>query len=153
MPVPKSVVKINKNGIQYISYVDRANYTIRELTRAALRDVGKYIKRQYRYEYYKTFIKRSGNGPKGISYKVVKGGTELEIGVKHSSPGNEVPGYYTFFQELGTKKMAGRHLLKETTNRNIGTIVEIEGKYLSAIEDEAKTLALINEEEYSEDEA
>lgn len=47
MSVPKSVIKLNKNGVQYVSSCDRAQYTIKELTRAALRDVGKFLVRQY----------------------------------------------------------------------------------------------------------
>ncbi len=45
MAVPKSVVRFKKNGVEYTSSVDRVNYTIVELTRAALRDVGKYLAR------------------------------------------------------------------------------------------------------------
>ena len=43
MAVPKSVTRINKNGVQYIDSVDRVNYTLEELTRAALREVGKFV--------------------------------------------------------------------------------------------------------------
>ena len=35
--------KITKDGVEYISNADRCEYTIKELTRAALRDVGKFI--------------------------------------------------------------------------------------------------------------
>ena len=45
MSVPKSVIKFKKSGVVYTSSVDRAEYTIRELTRAALRDVGKFVSR------------------------------------------------------------------------------------------------------------
>ena len=44
MAMPKSVIRINnKNGITFIDNVDRTKYTLRELTRAALRDTGKYV--------------------------------------------------------------------------------------------------------------
>ena len=46
MGLPKSVIRFNKNGVQYVSSCDRTQYTIRELTRAALRDVGKFITRK-----------------------------------------------------------------------------------------------------------
>ena len=36
MPLPKSVTKIKKDGIEFVSNVDRAQYTIQELSRAAL---------------------------------------------------------------------------------------------------------------------
>ena len=45
MSVPKSVVRFKKDGIEYTSNVDFACYTIVELTRAALRDVGKFLAR------------------------------------------------------------------------------------------------------------
>lgn len=48
MANPPSGMKITKNGVTYQSNIDRTQYTIRELSRAALRDVGKYIVRQAR---------------------------------------------------------------------------------------------------------
>ena len=44
MSAPKSVVRFKKDGIEYISNVDFACYTIVELSRAAMRDVGKFNK-------------------------------------------------------------------------------------------------------------
>ena len=41
MPIPPSVTKTIKGNVTIVSSVDRCSYTIRELTRAALRDVGK----------------------------------------------------------------------------------------------------------------
>ena len=46
MPMPKSVVKIKKDGIEFTSNVDRVQYTIEELTRAALRDAAKLIRKR-----------------------------------------------------------------------------------------------------------
>ena len=43
MPLPPSVTRVTKDGLKIVSNVDRCAYTIRELTRAALRDVGKYV--------------------------------------------------------------------------------------------------------------
>ena len=43
MSVPKSVHKISKGNVEYISSCDFAAYSIKELTRAALRDVGKFV--------------------------------------------------------------------------------------------------------------
>ena len=45
MPLPKSVVKINKDGVTYTSSVDRTQYTLLELTRAALRDISKLLRK------------------------------------------------------------------------------------------------------------
>ena len=60
MPVPKSVIKIKKGNIEYISNVDRVNYTLNELTRAALRDVGKYLCNRFRSNYYGLFKRKKG---------------------------------------------------------------------------------------------
>ena len=48
MPLPPSVTRIKKDGVEFVSSVDRCAYTIRELVRAALRDVGKYVLRGFR---------------------------------------------------------------------------------------------------------
>ena len=52
MSVPKSVVKVKKNGVEYTSNVDVASYYIHELSRAALRDVGKFVRAEWRKVYY-----------------------------------------------------------------------------------------------------
>lgn len=44
MPMPKSVTRqIGDSGLKIIDSVDKCQYTINELCRAALRDVGKYV--------------------------------------------------------------------------------------------------------------
>lgn len=48
MSVPRSVTKVTKNGIEFTSNVDRVNYTMKELCRAALRDVGKLVCKRFR---------------------------------------------------------------------------------------------------------
>lgn len=151
MSAPKSVVKFNKNGVQYTSSVDKASYYIFELTRAALRDVGRFVKRKFREEYYQVFRRRTRQGPKAISYAVISSKTtnypRIEIGIKHSSPGNVVPGFYTYFHEVGTSKEKKYGLLTKVVQGNISKIVEIESQYLSALEDEARALALIESED------
>lgn len=153
MSVPKSVVKIKKNGVQYTSSVDRANYFLFELSRAAMRDVGKYVRKKFRQAYYQTFRKHTGEGPKAISYTVISGRNtkypRVEIGIRHSAPGKPVPGFYTYFHEVGTSRHKKYGLLSKTVYENIPEIIEIESQYLSGLEDEARALSLIDEEEYS----
>lgn len=145
MSVPKSVVKINKNGVTYTSSVDRAAYTIRELTRAALRDVGRYLARMMNAEAMKLHGLKKSRRVRGKSsafqFWVRKQETDLQVGIKHDT-------WYGVDQELGTGKMPKLGILYNTTNDNIPKIVEIESQYLSALEDEARALALISEEEY-----
>ena len=149
MSVPKSVVKINKNGVQYTSSVDRASYTILELTRAALRDVGKFIARTANSQAMKLPGLKKSRRVRGRTstflYNVPWAKTglpHLEVGVKHGT-------WYGEQQELGTSKQPKRQILRNSAHDNIAKIIEIESRYLSALEDEARALSLINEKEYS----
>lgn len=137
MPLPKSVIKINRDGIEYTSSVDRVNYTIQELTRAALRDVGKYICRRTRQQ----IKRRTGRLAKNIQYWVRKKEGDLQVGFK---PG----GFYGMFQELGTESIPKQAALYNTVKDNIRIIRDIEAQYLSAVEDEQRAMALIDEGEY-----
>lgn len=149
MAVPKSVIKIRKGNVEYTSSVDKANYTIVELTRAALRDVGKYLART---------ANSKAMGLKGLKKsRRVRGKTStflynvpwaktglphLEVGVTHDT-------WYGVEQEMGTSKQPRRQILRNSAHDNVAQIVEIESQYLSALSDEAAALRLINENEYS----
>ena len=143
MAVPKSVVKISKNGIKYESKCDFAKYTLKELTRAALRDVGKFVCREFRNGYYSTFFRRTGKVGRFTQYWVrsLQEIPDLQVGLK---PG----GFYGGFQEFGTKKQLKYNLLTSAAHDNIPEIVKIESQYLSALESEAKALSLISESDY-----
>lgn len=142
MPLPKSVVKINKKGITYTSNVDRASYTIRELSRAALRDVARLIKYNIRQEFNKLqgMRKQTGRFKGAYQHWLRKKEGDLQIGIKANT-------WYGVNQELGSKNMPKKDLLRNATYSHIDDIRRIEGQYLSAIEDENKALDLINEEE------
>ena len=149
MSVPKSVVRINKNGVQYTSSVDRASYTILELTRAALRDAGKYIARTANSQAMKLPGLKKSRRVRGRSstflYSVPWAKTglpHLEVGVTHDT-------WYGVEQELGSSQQPKRRILRNAAYDNIAQIIEIEGQYLSALEDEAKALRLIDEAEYT----
>lgn len=149
MSVPKSVVRFRKGGVEYTSSVDRASYTILELTRAALRDVGKYLARTANTEAMKLPGLKKSRRVRGRTstflYNVPWAKTglpHLEVGVKHGT-------WYGEQQELGTSKQPKRQILWNAAHDNIAKIVEIESKYLSAMEDEAEAFRLISEKEYS----
>lgn len=148
MSVPKSVVKFSKNGITYTSNVDAAQYSIQELTRAALRDVGKYVCRKFKELYYTTFNKRTGLAGKACQYFVKSKVTPIEcqIGIK----GGRIKGFYSRFQETGTSKQQKLGLLEKAVTENVAQIREIESKYLSAITDD-EIESLINEADYEGD--
>lgn len=150
MSAPKSVVKIKNGNVEYTSNVDAAQYYLFELSRAALRDVGKFVKAQFREKFYEHFDRDTGNAGKATSYTVLSNSKtkypRVEIGLKKS----QLKGVYAYEQEFGTSKIPRLGLLRESVEGNIPKIVEIESKYLSGLEDEAKALAMIDESEYDD---
>ena len=140
MPVPSSM-KITKEGVEYTSNCERVNYTIQELTRAALKDVGKFLRKRM-IQKVKTFrgLKKSKRGYNAFQYWVRKKETDLIVGIKHDT-------WYGVQQELGDLNQPKRAILRDTTYDNIDEIMKIEGHYLSAIEEENEALALIDEAE------
>lgn len=141
MPVPKSVTKIKNGKVEFISNVDRVNYTLEELTRAALRDVGKFLCNKFRSGYYGIFRRKKGNVGRYTQYWVRRKECDLQIGLKPNA-------FYGGFQEFGSSKTKRLGLLQKIANENIAEIVKIESQYLSSLENEAEALAKIKEEEY-----
>lgn len=146
MPIPKSVTKIDKNGVQFIDNVDATQYTLKELIRAALRDTGKYVARVAR----DAAPRRTGRGRRAIQYWNRKGKDgempHLLIGIKPS-------GFYEGFHELGTQNLPKVGMITHGVEQNIDKIREIQGQYLSAIADANRAATLIDEdEEVSDDE-
>lgn len=151
MSAPKSVVKVKKSGVEYTSNVDAAQYYIYELSRAALRDVGKFVRTKWRSVYYEHFTRHSGDAGKAVNYNVISGKKTTAPRVQVGLKSGKVDGFYAYFQEFGTSKTPRLGLLSKTVEDNIATIVEIESKYLSGLEDEATALALIDEGEYNDE--
>lgn len=155
MPMPKSVTRqCGASGIKIVDSVDKCQYTINELCRAALRDVGKYV--------VITTNKKAQKLPGMAKSKRVKGTRhafqywvrknkglsdwpDCQIGIRHDT-------WYGVNQEFGTKKMKKKGFLMESVSENIPNIVKIESQYLSAMESEARALSLINEGEYKGEE-
>lgn len=148
MSVPKSVVKFKGTNVEYTSNVDFACYTIVELSRAAMRDVGKFITRTANSKAMKLKGLKKSRRVRGSTstfrYKVPWAKTglpHLEVGVTHGT-------WYGADQEMGTSKQPKRAILRNSAHDNIAKIIEIESKYLSALEDEARALSMISEGEY-----
>lgn len=144
MSVPKSVTKFTKEGVEFTSSVDKVNYTIQELSRAALRDVGKYVCRTFRKLFYAEFKRKTGRVGKYTQYWVRKNNgdmPDLQVGLKPFA-------FYGAFQEYGTSSIKKHGFLTNAVYDNIDTIIKIESQYLSALEDEAEALSIIDEEEY-----
>ena len=138
MPLPKSV-KFSKNGVEFLSNCDRIQYTLKELTRAALRDTGKYVCRETR----KKIKRRTGRLAKNTQYWVRSKQItpDLQVGFK---PG----GFYGLFQEIGTENQPKIGALSDSAQNNIAEIQRIQHEYLSAVGTESAE-QMIDEGEYS----
>lgn len=157
MPTPKSstktIIKDGKSEVIYESNLDATQYYIYELTRAALRDVGKFVTKTFKAAYYSHFSKISGNAGKATKYKVWAGQKtthpRIQIGLKTG----RVPGFYAYFQEFGTSTGIPRlGLLTHAVEDNVAEIVKIESQYLSGLSDEAARLeSLIDESDMEGD--
>lgn len=148
MGIP-SPMKFTRDGVEFISNVDRVNYTIRELSRAALRDVGRYIVRMStRKARQLPGLRKTKYVQRRYQFWVRKQEGDLVVGI-HNILKDKNPGatWYGMDQELGLNGQPKRGILKGAVYDNVQTIRDIEAQYLSAIEDEQKALALIDEEE------
>ncbi len=138
MAIPKAY-KFKKNGIEYISSFDRAEYTLYQLARAALRDSGKLVCKETK----KKVKRRTGKSLRWIQYWVRKKEGDLLIGYKP-------PSFYLGYKELGVrkKKMPKEDMLHSAVKENINEIRKIQGKYLKEIENENRALSIISESDY-----
>ena len=148
MPLPKSVTKISKNGVEFVSSVDRANYLITELTRAAMKDVAKYVLRivPANVRAISSQTKKMRYAGMRYQYWVRKKECDLQLGIENTKFGAE-SAWWADQSELGTGNQPKRGFLLAAVYDNIATIRQIESQYLSAIEDEAGAEAMVDEEE------
>jgi HK97 gp10 family phage protein len=125
MAMPKSVFKMTKkDGVTFKSNVDQVKYTIHELSRAALKDVGKFVTRTARQD----ISRNTGRGRKNIQYWVRyrQKYPDLRVGIKPA-------GFYTGYMELGTKKQPKIGAIYNAVHDNIPMIIRIQAQYLSAL--------------------
>lgn len=145
MSAPRSVTKVKikkgQTNIEYTSDVDAASYYIHELTRAALRDVGKYVCKEFRARYYSVFKRRKGKAGGSIWYSVWANAKTIYPRVQIGLSGKRASGFYSLFQEFGSSKTPKLGLLRGSVEENVAKIVEIESQYLSGLSGEASALA------------
>lgn len=149
MAIPKSVVKFDKNGVKFVSSVDRAQYTIRELTRAAMRDVGRLITRECakRVRGISRYLQKAKWAPKRYQAWVRAKECDLKVGIENTKYGAETA-WWADQAELGTHNQPKRGILRGSTYDLIPDIRKIEAQYLSAIdENELIIQQLIDERE------
>lgn len=148
MPLPKSVTKINRNGVEFTESVDRANYLITELTRAAMKDVARYILRIVRREVrgINSYTRKARYVPNRYQYWVRKKECDLQLGIENTAKGANTA-WWADQSELGTANQPKRGILRSAVYDNISTIRQIEAQYLSAIEDELNAASMVDEAE------
>ena len=113
MPLPKSVTKISKNGVEFVSSVDRANYLITELTRAAMKDVAKYVLRIVRANVRAISSQTKKMRYAGMRYQywVRKKECDLQLGIENTKFGAE-SAWWADQSELGTGNQPKRGFLR-----------------------------------------
>lgn len=146
MSAPNAKMKIDKNGVHFEESVDRANYFITELTRAAMKDVAKYILRLVRSKVraINSQTKKMRYAAIRYQYWVRKKECDLQLGIENTARGASTA-WWADQAELGTANQPKRGFLRDTVYDNIDKIREIESQYLSAIENEDESR--IDEEE------
>ncbi len=154
MAMPKSNMKIKSGGVVFESMIDKTEYTLAELSRAALRDTARLL----RHETKKNIPVVTGTLERNVGTWVRRRSDSkvpfMQIGVYNHATSRRkglTPAFHAHLAEFGTVKSRpvnnGRGYLNPATYDNIDTIRRIQAQYLSAIEDENKALGLIDEEE------
>lgn len=129
MPLPNAKMKISRSGkseLRFENKINQAEYLITELSRAALRDTAKFV-RKLTIQETKTLrgMKRLKR-PYNLQYWVRKRETDLLIGFKHDA-------WYSTGAERGKFKMRERNFLRNTVYENVGKIRQIQSQYLTAL--------------------
>lgn len=154
MGVP-SVMKIKKGNVEYTGKVDIAKYTIRELTRRALLDVGRYVTYNVRKNIQTIFpFTRFHRASQRYQYWVLKKENELILGVENLKKGAKTAWWADQLEtnsflrpDGGTTQGQGgihaprRHLLEKFVKSHVDKIVELESQYLTMINNEPAAIA------------
>lgn len=159
MAMPRSVTRIKKDGVEFISNVDQAEYTIQELSRAALRDVGRLLNYRTKQNIHDVTGALKSNVGAWVRGRKGEPTPYLQIGVYNTETSikkGKRPVFHAHFAEFGTKNTPatnnGRGYLRPAVLDNIEEIRSIQAQYLSYIEKQDKAKGLINErEEISDD--
>lgn len=144
MALPKAVTfkrVSGKSTVQYTSSIDRTKYLLVELERAALRDIGKFLRNKILDEVRKMPGMRRGKRPlRAFQFWVRRRSGNLWVGVKHNT-------WYGVAQELGNFGQPKRRIITNTTMQNVDEVRMIAAQYLSSIEDEIEAAKLIDEDD------
>lgn len=163
MALPNAKMKTKKvDGVieyTFTDEIDAANYTLNELTRGALYDVARYLRRQVGEELYSfwsgRFVKNYGrthvrhvdeNRTGKLLKKYMNQATQKWVGKKYCDLqiGFKENSWYGTAQELGARNYPKLGILKNTAYKNIDKIRDIESRYLDGMNNEKPFEPTIN---------
>lgn len=141
--LPKSVTKVDRQGgVTFTSNVDAVSHTLEELSRAALRDTGKFVRRKLIIELRKLpGMKGSKRIYTSTQYWNRSRSKDLQMGFKADS-------WYGARSELGTHGSPARGILRNVVYENIDEIQRIQSQYLSRLSAENPSLSGTSEADY-----
>ena len=158
MAVPKSVTKVKNGNVEFVSELDWTQYTLAELSRAALRDAAKILKQKTKAEApvfrgvlrdnIDTWVKKiAGQDLPELEIGILRPAQALKKKKKHAA-------WHAHLVILGARggRMPANDFLTRATLANISVVREIQGQYLSAIGDKNKAESLISEGDYDGEE-
>lgn len=139
MAMPRTV-RVTRNGVEYVSNIERTQYTLKQLQMTALREVGKFIrKRVMEKAKLQMGMKKSKRIGRAFQYWARKRDGDLQLGIKHNT-------WYGVEQEMGTHGQRKKGILMDTVFENIDDIRRIMGTYISSIEDANRAEGLIRDD-------
>lgn len=139
MAMPRTI-RVTRNGVEWISNIDRTMYTMKELEMAGLREVGKLIRKRVMQQAKKQVgMKRSKRIMRSFQYWARKRDRDLVVGIKHNT-------WYGTEQELGTRGQRKKGILMDAVLNDIDDIRRVMGIYIASIEDLNKAEGLIQDD-------
>ena len=141
MPAMPRPVRITRNGgVEFVSNIDRTQYTLKRLQSAALSDIARFLRKKIMEKAkLRPNMRRSKRNAAAFQYWSRKREGDLQIGIKHNT-------WYGVQQELGTRNQPKKAILVRTVMENRDDIRRIMGAYISSIEDENRAAGLIRED-------
>jgi hypothetical protein len=137
MPRP---VRVTRDGVEFISNIDRTLYTLTQLEMAALREIGKLIRRRVMEKAkLQMGMKKARRIGRSFQYWARKRDSDLIVGIKHNT-------WYGVEQEMGTHGHRKKAILVDTVFENIDDIRRIMGVYMAGMEEQNMADGLIGED-------
>lgn len=133
-------------SVKYTSNVSEIKKVMKELERAALKEVAKFLRPMIKAR----VPFKQGTLKKNVGTWVRRKDSSLQIGIytrERAKRKGYKYAYHAHLVEFGTRKTRAQPFLRNTVMENIDQIRIIQGKFLKEIEDENRARGLIQEEE------